>query len=187
MNLLAIDPSATRCGVAWWQMGEPERLIHHRSFASHGNTAEEKCASFGEQLGAILDEIGPGYVCFEAAQRYIAGYKKKGVPDLAGATGGWWTPNSDQMILPELQGHARQACMDRKIPFESVAVKTWRAALYGKGGGSLSRDAAKAAAKNYCRLVGIDPRNDDEAEACCILLWCSRCSQMLKFQLMGLA
>lgn len=180
MIILALDPSATQTGVALYDTGQPERLIRLRSFSAIGKTAELQCADFGLKFADIMDTLAPEFLIHETAMRYIAGYKKRGAPDLGGDKAGFWTPNSDQMILPEIQGHIRQACIDRKVPCDSVAVKTWRADLYGRGGGSLARDAAKAAAKNYCHRVGLMPKNHNEAEAACIAIWASRCCQKFK-------
>jgi hypothetical protein len=185
-RILGLDPSATQTGVAFYDTAEPERLIKLRSFSAIGKTAELQCMDFGVKFSAIMDELTPDFVIHETAMRYIAGYKKRGAPDLGGDKAGFWTPNSDQMILPEIQGHIRQACIDRGTPCEGVAVKTWRAELYGRGGGNLARDAAKQAAKNYCHRVGLMPRNDNEAEAGCIAIWAHRCCTALKFHVLGL-
>lgn len=180
MMILGVDPSVTQCGVAFYRYPGDERSILCNSFSSDGATAEEQGDEFGRKFSEILVVNRPDFICHEAAIRWIAGYAKKGKPDLAGSSGGFWTPNSDQMILPEIQGHLRQAAIDEHIPHEAVAVKTWRAAIYGQGGGNLSSDKAKQAARDYCKRLGINAKNHNEAEAACIAIWAARCSSRFK-------
>lgn len=186
MIVLALDPSVTQCGVAIIEhaRGRPD-VVTCRSFSSPGASADEKCEAFGLQLRNLIDEVGPDFLVYESAMRYIAGYKKRGKPDLGGELAGVWTPNSDQMLLPEIQGHIRQACIQYGIPHEGVPPKTWRAALYGSGKGNMSTAEAKNAARDYCKAFKIEFRNHNEAEAACIGIWATRCSQPLRLMILG--
>lgn len=188
MIILALDPSVTQCGVAVIEhhRGKPDR-VECSSFTSAGANADEKCGAFGTTLRDIIDATGPHFLVYESAMRFIAGYKKAEKPDLAGGTGGFWTPNSDQMLLPEIQGHIRQAAIHYGIPHEGVPVRTWRAALFGSGAGNWPRDKAKQAARDYCKAFGVDFSNHNEAEAYCIGQWAIRCSQPLRLMLLGVA
>ncbi|MDX0765215.1 hypothetical protein GOD36_23625 [Sinorhizobium medicae] len=187
MLILGVDPSVTQCGLALYRFPGNEREIECSSFSAKGETTEEKCADFGLRLHDICLAHLPDFICLEAAMRLIAGYQKRVKTDLGGKTHGYWTPNAHQMVLPEIQGHVRQLAIDRGIGFETVAVKTWRAALYGRGGGSLGKDDAKRRARDYCRWLGITAKNHNEAEAACVAIWASRCSQNLKLMRAGLA
>lgn len=186
MIILALDPSVTQCGVAVIDhgRGRPD-VVTCSSFTSAGNSADEKCEAFGTTLRNIIDEVGPDFLVYESAMRFIAGYKKAAKPDLAGGSGGFWTPNSDQMLLPEIQGHIRQAAIQYSIPHEGVPVRTWRAALFGSGAGAWPKDKAKQAARDYCKAVHIDFSNHNEAEAACIGIWATRCSQPLRLMILG--
>lgn len=180
MIILGVDPSATQTGLAVVPVPSKDSEVVCASFTAEGDSPEAKADDWGRKFADALTVWKPDYVAHEIAMRFIAGYAKKGRPDLAGGTAGFWTPNSDQLILPEIQGHLRQACADRGIPFEGVPVKTWRAAMYGTGGGKLDTEAAKAYARKYCQLVGIDAKNHNEAEAAIIGQWAARCSQPFK-------
>lgn len=61
-------------------------------------------------------------------------------------------------------------CCNRGVPCDRVPIRTWRKAVMGRfyptDGG---RDAFKEAAKSVCRAYGWNPRNDNEADALCIL------------------
>ncbi|MCA1404650.1 hypothetical protein I6F26_10390 [Ensifer sp. IC3342] len=185
MLILGIDPSVTQCGLALYRFPGQERDIECSSFTSHGDTAEEKCTAFGLRLHDVVLARRPDFICLEAAMRLIAGYQKRVKVDLGGKNHGYWTPNADQMVLPEIQGHVRQLAIDRGIGFETVPVNTWRAALYGRGGGTLGKDEAKRRAREYCRWLGITFRNHNEAEAACVAIWASRCSQILRLMRAG--
>jgi hypothetical protein len=187
MLILGVDPSVTQCGLALYRFPGNERDIECLSFTAKGDSTEEKCTSFGERLLEIVATRRPDFICLEAAMRLIAGYQKRQKVDLAGHTVGYWTPNADQMVLPEIQGHVRQLAICRHIGFETVAVKTWRADLYGRGGGSLGKDEAKRRARDYCRWLGITAKNHNEAEAACLAIWASRCSQTFRLMRAGIA
>lgn len=184
MKILAIDPGATQAGFALYSPDHPdrERGIECNSFTSTGATQEIKAEQFGRHLEWVINHFRPDFICFELAMRKIGAYEKK--PDLAGAK--FWTPNADQMILPELQGHIRQAAISHVLPFDSVAVRSWRAKIFGKGGGDFTRDQAKAQAKLLCDRLKINYRNHNEAEASLLALWCATCSQIYRGRLLGM-
>lgn len=185
MLILALDPSATQTGAAFYRPSNPirEAGIVCSSFSTEGKNAGLQCESYGRWLTDIFETHRPDFVVFEEAIRQIFNYQRK--PDWAGARGDG--PSADQLLLCEIQGHIRQACIDRKVPHESVPVRTWRAAIYGKGGGSLPRDKAKARAKMMCHTLKIQCRNHNEAEAAMIALWGCACSQIYRALAMGIA
>ena len=186
--VLGIDQSITQTGFAFYQVPGDERTIECGSFSSDdAPTADEKCSLFGRHLknliGPLKREIA--FVCWEMARSDIAAYPKKDIALLRGSEAPYWTVNSKQLLLPEIQGQIRQCCIDYRIPYEAVPVSTWRAALW-PGQGHIGRDAAKAKAKEYCRMLGIRASNENEAEAACIARWAATCStkfKMLRFRL----
>lgn len=178
MKILAIDPGVTQAGFALYQPDHPDREkgIECASFTSTGTTSEKKAEQFSNHLRWLINHHNPDFMVFELAIRQIFTYGRK--DDLAGKRPDG--PSSDQLILAELQGAIRQAAIDHILPFDSVGAKTWRAAIFGRGGGTMSRDQAKSHAKTMCQRLGIDANNHNEAEAAMIALWCCTCSQPFK-------
>lgn len=178
MIILALDPSLTCCGAAAYEHPGPEKNIECFSYAAKGSNQPEKIEDFSHFIARTLDSYKPGFVCLEAAIRFIASYRKQS--KFAGAAD-WSTPNADQLALVEIQGAIRQACIDRNIPWQTVDVKTWRSGLYGPGGGNLPRDEAKRRARQYCDLLKIKHSNGDQAEAACIAVWASTSALKLRW------
>lgn len=89
------------------------------------------------------------------------------------------TPNAKQLLLPEAQGVLRGIATAYMIDHEGVPTNTWRAKIF-KGGGGYTREEAKRAALTTCKYLGITAANHDAAEAACLCLWFSRCSQKFK-------
>lgn len=164
---------------------------------------DEQCELFALYLRRLIGRNRPDFIAWERALPYVQLYEKA---DLGMASSGWeafvaagrgnaglvtagdaragFVPNPAQLCLVELQGIIRGSAVLYQIPHESVPVNTWRRDIFGKGYGSMSRPAAKAKAKEYCRRLGIPAANEDEAEAGCIARWASTCSQrfrMLRF------
>ena len=53
----------------------------------------------------------------------------------------------------------------------NVAAATWRSQVLGKGAGRLSSEEAKQRALLYCRWMGFETTDHNQAEAICIGLW----------------
>lgn len=191
MLILGLDQSITQTGWALYSYPGDERHMRCGSFScKDGEDAEEKCELFARHIKQLIgtkDERRPDFVCWERAKRNISAYPKKEKIDLFGPGNAAtiMTVNADQLLLPEIQGIIRGGCVYYRIPHESVDPTTWRAALYGKGGGRLSRPDAKAKAKQYCRTLGINFQNENEAEAACIARWAATCSQELRLYMAG--
>lgn len=185
MKILAIDPGVTQAGFALYSPDHPEREagIECLSFSATAAKPEAKCEQFSRHLQWIICHYGPDFLCFEQAIRQIFTYDRK--PDLAGARAAG--PSADQLILAELQGAIRQAAICHVLPFDSVPVKTWRANIYGAGGGNLDRDAAKQRARWMCESLKIKAKNHNECEASMIALWGATVSQVYRAKLYGLA
>lgn len=56
---------------------------------------------------------------------------------------------------------------DVEIPFAAIAASTVRKSMIGRG--TFPKGQAKPAVMQWCRAAGLEPRNDDAADA--ILLW----------------
>ena len=168
MLILAFDQSIARTG---WCLYEPpshtSMLIG--SFTSRPDknmSTEEKTAIFCDEF----KEYKPRFVIWEAATEIIRSFARKTKEDLAGPTKAPpMTVNADQLILRDIQGHIRHATRARRIPYEPVNPKTWRAAILKNG--NLSRDEAKQRAKAFCQMLRIPAKNEDQAEAVCIALY----------------
>lgn len=59
------------------------------------------------------------------------------------------------------------------IPRSEVSASSWRKVLFGKG--NMPTKEAKARALQWCRDKGIESRDDNHADALCILAWAERC------------
>jgi hypothetical protein len=180
MIILGLDQSITRTGWALYRFPGDERHMRCGSFScSDEADADAKCERFAREIKRLVgpQETRPDFICWEKAKRQISAYPKKPNADLLGLGGqDVWTVNADQLLLPEIQGIIRAATVFYRVPHESVSPATWRAAIYGKGGGKLSRVDAKARAKEYCQALGIKFSGDDQAEAACIARWAATCS-----------
>lgn len=185
MKILAVDPGVTQAGFALYTPDHPDREkgIICTSFSSSGASSEKKAEDFARHFNWLVNHHQPDVICFELAVRQIFQYQRKA--DLGGLRSE--APSSDQLILSELQGTIRGICIAHVLPFESVPVQTWRAAVYGKGYGNMQRDHAKSHAKTTARRLGIPFLNHNEAEAAMIALWCATCSQIYKAKLYGVA
>lgn len=185
---LGFDQSITQTGWCLFTFPGNERLMKCGSFsAKHGRDAEEQCDIFGREIKAIIgrhkDALRTdGLIVWERAKRQISGYEKHDNPDdmlpAEPDRKPRFTVNATQLLLPEIQGMLRAAAIFYRIPYESVPPRTWRAAILGDG--NMDRPTAKAAAKAYCRMLGIKAANENEAEAACITRWGATCSQVFK-------
>lgn len=172
MIILAFDQSIARTG---WALYEPpahgKMLIG--SFTSRPSTnmsTEEKTAIFCDEIEKLFRAHKPQFVIWEAATEIIRSYPKQGKTDLIGEHKVQGvTVTADQLILRDIQGHIRHAARARRIPYEPVNPKTWRAAILKNG--NLARDEAKKRAKAFCQTLRIDVKNDDQAEAVCLALY----------------
>lgn len=171
MIILAFDQSISRTG---WCVYEPP---HHGtmivgSFTSAPRShmaTEEKTGIFCDEVEKLFKEHRPRFVVWEAATEIIRSYAKVNKEDLAGKKPAPLTVNADQLILRDIQGHIRHAARARRIPYEAVNPKTWRAAILKNG--NLGREEAKRAAVDFCKKLRIPVKNADQAEAVCLAFW----------------
>lgn len=170
--ILAFDQSIARSG---WCVYEPPKhaAMLVGSFTSRPETnmtTEEKTGIFCDEIEKLFRTHKPQFVIWEAAAEVIRSFAKQGKEDLAGPVrAAPTTVNADQLILRDIQGHIRHAARARRIPYEPVQPKTWRAAILKNG--NLDRETAKRKAREFCGMMRIPVKNDDQAEAVCIALY----------------
>lgn len=197
--ILAFDQSIKRTGWCVAEANDRGKVflesIKFGSFTSAPQehmTTERKTEIFGEEIKRIFDRERPHFVAFEAAKDAISSYPKKikgaatktqtadmfasrspkAETKLAPAT-----VNASQLILRDIQGQIRQACIERSLFWAKPAPSTWRADLFGTGFGNMEKDKVKAHAKTYCHRSKIFVENGDQAEAVCIAIWAATCSE----------
>ncbi|MCO6050869.1 hypothetical protein NGM99_13880 [Mesorhizobium sp. RP14(2022)] len=173
MLILAFDQSIARTG---WCLYEPPatKSMIIGSFTSRpekGMSTEEKTGIFCDEIEKLFREHKPQFVIWEAATEVIRSFAPKtGKGDLAGVkTPPPLTVNADQLILRDIQGHIRHAARARRLPYEAVNPRTWRASILKNG--NLDRETAKKKAREMCQMLRIPAKNEDQAEAVCIALY----------------
>lgn len=180
--ILAFDQSIARTG---WCLYEPpaHSSMMIGSFTSAPRTemkTEEKTGIFCDEIEKLFKAHRPDFVVWEAAAEDIRQFPrkppKKPSGDMLAAAKvtppkaqGPLTVNADQLILRDIQGHIRHAARARRIPYEAVNVKSWRAAMLKNG--NMGKDEAKKAAVALCQMLRIPAKNHDQAEAVCIALY----------------
>jgi Holliday junction resolvasome RuvABC endonuclease subunit len=189
--ILSFDQSITRTGYAVYEYPHHKTMILG-SFTSRPETDmafEDKCGLFCDGIERVIKEYAPRgtaiYGSWEAAQNIIRQYPRKGGADLAGPLEAQpVTVTADQLILHDIQGHIRHAFRARRIPYEAITAKSWRAGILKNG--NLGKDEAKQKARDLCTMLGIKFRNHDEAEAACIAMFTGT-TQKYRAVKMGLA
>jgi Holliday junction resolvasome RuvABC endonuclease subunit len=186
MLILAFDQSIRRTG---WCLYEPPSLrsILVGSFTSAPEkemSTEEKAAIFCDEIEKLFKAHRPNFVVWEAAAEDIRRFpfkpkkdgKQKASIDLLAAVApepqkspASLSVNADQLILRDIQGHIRHAARARRVPYEAVNVKSWRAAILKCG--NAGKDEAKAKAVVHCQMLRIPAKNHDQAEAVCVALY----------------
>jgi Holliday junction resolvasome RuvABC endonuclease subunit len=160
MKVLGLDPSLTATG--WALIGDKQKLF------SSGTIRSDTVGEFATSFASLVAVTDPQVIVYEQARRDIAVFGKKGL--MPGMTG-FVTPNANQLVLLEVQGVILGVAASRSIRALPVSVATWRACMYGKGGGRLGRDEAKAKAKETCRQMKLPFKSVDEAEAIMVGLY----------------
>ena len=80
------------------------------------------------------------------------------------------TNDATAATLAYLNNCAQEVCFSLNIPFEIVAVQTWRKAFLG-GQKPADGEDWKDVAKRICQLMKIDARSKDAAEAAGVAFW----------------
>lgn len=163
MLILGLD-IATTTGFAWYEPGASISAIRTGLLKAQGENAEEKAASLGVQLIALLKPARPDFVAIEQPMRNVVSFKKKHT-DFAGE----FEENTINPNALQLQGLVSAAVVVAaayRIPWETISSSTWRASFLGFGRRpGWKRADWKRAAVERCRLLRIDVKNADAAEA----------------------
>ena len=163
MRVLGCDPSMTAFGLARGEAGKAGLIA---STVTTRTIRAENLHELARELKQEFADFKPDLVAYEGARRDIAVYGKKGL--LPGMTG-FVTPNANQLVLLEIQGLIIGISVFYGAALIEAQPRTWRKQVLGNG--NLDRAAAKAAAKAYCRMLGIKAGSVDAAEAVCIAVF----------------
>lgn len=163
MRVLGCDPSMTAFGLA---RGEAGRSGLNAASVTTRTIRAETLNELARELWAEITSFQPELITYEAARRDIATYGKKG---LLPGNAGFVTPNANQLVLLEIQGLIIGQAVAFGAALIEAHVKTWRKQVLGNG--NMDRPTAKAAAKAYCRTLGIKAGSVDAAEAVCIAVF----------------
>ena len=163
MRVLGCDPSITAFGLA---RGEAGRAGLNASSVTTRTIRAETLHELARELKQEVADFQPDLICYEAARRDIATYGKKGL--LPGMTG-FVTPNASQLVLLEIQGLIIGIAVYYGASLIEAQPRTWRKQVLGNG--NMDRTTAKAAAKAYCRTIGVKAGSVDAAEAVCIAVF----------------
>ncbi|TIN80726.1 hypothetical protein [Mesorhizobium sp.] len=162
--ILGLD-IATLTGFAWYEPGSSLSSIKTGLIKAVGENAEEKAESLGRQLRDMIKGNRPDFVAIEQPMRNVVSFKKTR-QTLTG-------PVDEQTINPnalQLEGLVCAAVAiiggGYGIPWETIPSSTWRSCFLGFGRRpGFDRAAWKKAAVDRCRLLKVDVRNSDAAEA----------------------
>jgi len=181
LKILSFDISKTKTGWALWDVAFRNGVLPDMrgisgmrtgSFKTEGDTLFEAVASFQPQFVRVVKECNPDFASYEEGLPNIKSYVGEG---------GKESVNSSALVLNRLLGSAQGVLMGLKTPHESVPDQTWRKAFLGFGRKTgFSKADYKRAAKAMCDELGIDAKNQDEAEAAGVCFWTAFHSQHLK-------
>lgn len=161
--ILGLD-IATTTGFAWYEPGSSLSSIKTGLLKAQGDNAEEKAASLATQLVALLKPGRPDFVAIEQPMRNVVSFKK--TRDTLAGPVDEQTINPNALQLSALVGAAVGIIAAYRIPWETISSSTWRATFLGYGRrAGMDRAAWKRAAIERCRLLKVDVRNADAAEA----------------------
>ena len=163
MIILGLD-IATTTGFAWYDPNAPMNTIRTGIITATGDNAEEKAASIGTQLVAMLKAERPDFVAIEQPMRNVVTFKKKR-QDMAGEKEEQ-TINPNALQLSSLSGAAVAIVSAYRIPWLTIPSSTWRSQFlgYGRKPGFASKDWKKAAMER-CQMLKIPVKKHDAAEA----------------------
>jgi Holliday junction resolvasome RuvABC endonuclease subunit len=163
MIILGLD-IASVTGFAWYEPGSSLSSIKTGLIKATGENAEEKAASLAVQLVAMFKQGRPDFVAIETPMRNVKSFTKKR-QDFGGEVEEQ-TINPNALQLSSLAGAAVAIIAAYRIQWECIPSQTWRKVFLGAGR-MPGRDRAgwKRAAIDRCRMLRIDVKNADAAEA----------------------
>lgn len=159
-NILAIDASTHRTGLAWFEGGQPKYTV----LESSASAVEQRIISIRNEFieflkqhpiidTIIIEEVRPEDYSKDKAQNYMS--------------------NHTQKVLTWLQGCLAIASyeVNKKIKFEYIGASSWRSVI-GIQGRYVKRDPQKQIDIEYANKkygLNLTSTQDDEADALCIL------------------
>lgn len=176
MIILGLD-IATTTGFAWYDTNAKSlSAIKTGLIKAQGDSPEGKAGSLGDQLRDLLKRDGvPDFFAIEEPLRNIKTFKKT-IQTMYGPKV-IQTVNPNQMLLYSLVGAAMVVVSAYKRPWETIPSATWRKSFFGagfkppikiiekEGEDSVAEKQWKKAAIDRCRLLRINVKNADAAEA----------------------
>lgn len=147
-KILAIDFSPSSTGLALGAPGDLPKLWTERFARWEGAGPYDVCASMIQWVGPMLALAKPDLIIIEAAIPQNDRYARIAM-------------GADFLI-----GGAAKV---RGIRVEACPNKTWKKHWHGSGG--LKREEGKAKSIAVAKALGLDPRNNDEADAAGVWFW----------------
>lgn len=175
MSLILGLDIATTTGFAWYEPGLSLSSIKTGLIKADGESPEAKAASLGDQLRAMFREQKPDFVAIEEPLRNVKTFKKT-IKTMYGNKV-VETINPNQMLLYGLVGAAVTVASAYKREWETIPSATWRRFFFGagfkppvrivekEGEDPVAEKLWKKAAVDRCRMLRIDVKNADAAEA----------------------
>jgi Holliday junction resolvasome RuvABC endonuclease subunit len=161
--ILGLDV-ATCTGWALYEPGASLSSIKTGLLKASGEDAEEKAASLACLLLRLLKADRPDFVAIEQPMRNVVSFRKTR-ETLAGPIEEQ-TINPNALHLSSLTGAAVAVVACFRLPWQTIPSATWRAHFLGFGRKpGFDRSAWKRAAVERCRMLRIDVKNADAAEA----------------------
>lgn len=163
MLILGLD-IATTTGFAWYEPGSSLSSIRTGLIKATGDDAEQKAASIALQMVAMLKAERPDLVAIEQPMRNVVSFKKT-KQTLAGPVEEN-TINPNALQLSSLSGAVVGIIAAYRIPWVTIPSASWRKHFLGMGRSpGFDRAAWKRAAVERCRMMRINVKNSDAAEA----------------------
>lgn len=129
----------------------------------------ERNANFRQWLWTLLKSSDAQMVAIE--RRAVSNMKKKVKDPVTGRfVETVVTNDKTAATLAYLNNCAQEVCFSLNIPFELVAVQTWRKGFLG-GLKPENGETPKEVAKRVCQMMKIEARSKDAAEAAGIAFW----------------
>ena len=167
---------ASTTGIAWYEPGSALSSIKTGLIKAVGDNAEEKAASLATQMVALFKPGRPDFVAIEQPMRNIKSFRKTKT-DLAGVMDEA-TINPNALQLEGLVCAAVAIIAAYRIPWECISSQTWRKHFLGMGRSpGFDRAMWKRAAVERCRVLKIDVKSADAAEAVGISIAGSACQK----------
>ena len=159
LHLIALDP-AQKCGVARWRTGmnAPWSDVWKLEGADAGARANDLRITLTRKLLAFR-ERGESVDAVYAEEAWV----------------GPKTNPKTAAILHKYEVAIEMACISARTQLHLLRSQTWRKTFFGSGKGTGRRAKQKATSIEMCRLMGWDPRDDNEADALGIL-YHARCT-----------